>query len=86
MDNLREHELTKFSDIYNIYAKTEGSFMKFNDLLFLLIEKRVLSNKITIDKIHPIYEKAIAHNIEVKETVVAKSDNKKKKKEAKTKE
>ena len=51
MDNLRGNEKVKFDDIYSIYAKTEGNYMKFNDLLFLLIEKRVLSNKITIDKI-----------------------------------
>jgi hypothetical protein len=82
MESLRANELSKFEELYSIYGKTEGTFMKFPDLLLLLIEKRFLSNQITINKIQPLYTEAVNHNMEVKETTIITS--KKKKKEVKT--
>ncbi len=34
--------------------------MKFHDIFLLLLEKRVFSNKLSVDMIIPIYHKAIA--------------------------
>ena len=48
--------------------------MKFHDVMVLLIERRFLNNSLTVDKIIPIYEEALAMPIEteVKQEVVKK--------------
>jgi len=48
MESLRANELSRFEELFSMYSKTEGSFIKFGELIHLLLERRVLSNKITI--------------------------------------
>jgi hypothetical protein len=67
MEQLRANETAKIEELFSIYSKTEGSFLKFPELVHILLEKRFFSNKITVDKIVPLYQEAVAFVIEVKE-------------------
>ena len=62
--NLRPQDISRLEEVYSLYSKTESTYMKFHDVMVLLVERRFLSNNLTIDKIIPIYEEALDLTLE----------------------
>ena len=59
MDQIRNTDLQKFEDIFGYYSKLEPNYLKFTELLQMLIEKKLLSNRIRFNEILPLYLEAI---------------------------